>query len=457
MQRTVDFTDKYAGRVSGDFVSRFARIANEEQKVARAQAEIDRLRAAGKQTANFETKLARAQDQLTQARAETETATDILEGRTPLGDSRSVRAIPESQIKGVETPDFQVSGGGMPGAPVEVKAVGEQGKLGKGAIDRNFRKAACIQISGQATATGGKAGVIRLDASATGTFPETNEEIGSNDSRTMAVELAKVSRPRYRYRLGRSSGSRTVGNEPATLEGRRAERHDCPGRNHARESMTSTSQDPNDDAPAREPIEDTWRWKQDAASWAVDFDGPVGDQTTTVNHWWSDLIARPLDDFAPLARAREVTLVDEQAAKRIAWRPHEPYVRFRERLLNAIRQHPAPLTNVDLDLDLRVWFRTKESPDRPVLAWLSFPGTRLVIYVDRQDRHGWALFELAHSLFSALTYPDMDDNRELHALNQPLLADALQRWQRRAGVPLQFEEDLAGTFEFGFSSDPDDY
>ncbi|HEY2383486.1 MAG TPA: DUF4157 domain-containing protein [Terriglobia bacterium] len=170
--KTAEFGEKYAGRVSGDFVSRFARVAKEEANVAKIQGSIA---AAGKGTTDSAKALARAQAALARAKAETNAATDILEGRTVFGKDRSVRAIPESDVKGVETPEFSVTGGGKPDALAEVKAIGDEaGKIGKDAIKRNFRKAAS-QISGHA-AKGQSGGLVRLDAGS-GTFPQTNADI----------------------------------------------------------------------------------------------------------------------------------------------------------------------------------------------------------------------------------------------------------------------------------------
>ncbi|OLT00517.1 hypothetical protein BJF90_34985 [Pseudonocardia sp. CNS-004] len=176
LQQTAAFGEKYAGRVSGDFASRFAQVAREEAKVARIQEKIDSLRTARMPTADAEKSLAKAKASLTRARAEVNAATDILEGRTVFGEGRSVRAIPESKIEGVETPEFVVTGGGKPDAIAEVKAIGDaEGRIGKDAIQRNFRKAAS-QISAQAAAKHETGGLVRLDAG-NGTFPQTNAEI----------------------------------------------------------------------------------------------------------------------------------------------------------------------------------------------------------------------------------------------------------------------------------------
>lgn len=176
LQQTAAFGTKYAGRVSGDFVARFARVADAEATVARIQGKIADLTAAGKNTANVEKQLARAKVALARAKAETNLATDILEGRTAFGEGRSVRAIPESKIEGVETPEFSVTGGGKPDAIAEVKAIrDETGRIGKDAIQRNFRKAAS-QITEQAATKGQTGGLVRLDAGEA-TIPKTNAEI----------------------------------------------------------------------------------------------------------------------------------------------------------------------------------------------------------------------------------------------------------------------------------------
>jgi hypothetical protein len=174
--RTVAFGEKYAGRVSGDFVSRFAGVAQEEAKVARVQERIDLLRAKGQSTVDAEKSMAKAEASLARAQAETTAATDILEGRTVLGEGRSVRGIPRSDVEGVQTPEFAVTGGGRPDAIVEVKRLGnEAGKIGKEAVKQNFRKAAS-QISTQAAAKGETGALVRLDAGR-GTIAQTNDEI----------------------------------------------------------------------------------------------------------------------------------------------------------------------------------------------------------------------------------------------------------------------------------------
>ena len=167
----------------------------------------------------------------------------------------------------------------------------------------------------------------------------------------------------------------------------------------------------------------------------------------------ADTVAGLLDDFISLARLRTATLLANDGPTCLTWRADEPYAQFHARLLDAIAAHPLPLTAVELGLDVRVWVRTTDSPDRPQLAWLSYPGIELGLHLDDST---WVDFSLDNTLFSAFTYPDEDPN-PLYPLNQPLLEAALRRLRARATEPLDRTGELPGTYEFGFSSDRDDY
>jgi hypothetical protein len=184
LQRTAAFGEKYAGRVSGNFVERFAKIADSEAKLERIRGKIADLEKASKSTKNLESQLAKAEAQFARDNAELTQATDILEGRTVFGKDRSVYAIPEERVagrkklEGEETADFRVSGSGQPDMLAEGKRLGDEtGKIAKYTIRRDFGKAAS-QISAEAARTGEKGGLVRLDASGT-TIPKTNDEIAN--------------------------------------------------------------------------------------------------------------------------------------------------------------------------------------------------------------------------------------------------------------------------------------
>jgi hypothetical protein len=216
-----------------------------------------------------------------------------------------------------------------------------------------------------------------------------------------------------------------------------------------------TTHAPNDDAPSRTHTADTWRWKQDGASWMASLPLPIGDAATT-NRSVAAAVGGLLDDFAPLARVRTPLLLADDGPTRLTRHPDETYAQFRARLLDAIAAHPLPLTAVELGLDVRVWVRTTDSPDRPELAWISYPGIELGLHVLPMEGRAWVEFSLDNTLFSAFTYPDKDPN-PLYPFNQPLLEAALRRLRARSTGPLDREGELPGTHEFGFSSDRDDY
>ena len=209
---------------------------------------------------------------------------------------------------------------------------------------------------------------------------------------------------------------------------------------------------PDDDAPSRKEIADTWRWKQDGASWLAYLPLPSGD-AATVNRWVAAAVAGLLDDFTSLARVRIAKLLTDDGPTRFTRPADETYAQFRARLLDAIAARPLPLIAVELGLDVQVWVHTTVSPDRPELAWLSYPGIELGLHLDDS---AWVNFSLDNTLFSAFTYPDKDPN-PLYPLNQPLLEAALRRLRARSTDPLDRTGELPGTHEFGFSPDRDDY
>lgn len=209
---------------------------------------------------------------------------------------------------------------------------------------------------------------------------------------------------------------------------------------------------PDVDSPSSKEIADTWRWKQDGASWVASVSFSTGD-APTVNRLVANAAAGLFDDFAPLARVRTAMLLAEGGPTHLMRQPGERCIAFHARVLDGIAAHALPLLAVELGLDVRIWMCTTESPNRPELAWLSYPGIELGLHLTDT---AWVEFELDNTLFSAFTYPDMDPN-PLHPLNQPLLEGALRRMRARFAEPLQLYGELPGRIEFGFSSDRDDY
>ena len=205
----------------------------------------------------------------------------------------------------------------------------------------------------------------------------------------------------------------------------------------------------NDDSPPRQPRTDTWGWEQDGAAWHTELVQPAGMSRT---QWWRSFVEAWLEDFSPLTRVTEATLTNDDP-RTIVW-SDGAYTAFRERLLAAIVDASHDIVSLTLSLDLHAWFRVGDSmiPER---AWLRWSDVELYALIDPETNTGYATFELPLSLFAARSRA-RGDNHALHALNQPLLADALERWARRPGVKLSWSGELPGMYERGFLPDDEE-
>jgi hypothetical protein len=141
LSNLVSFMERYQGRISGDFASRFRRAVQKNDPI--------------------------------QAQAELNLAEDILEGKTRLGTNRSIEGLPEKSISGSQTPEYRVTGFNTGNHLVEVKVINKP--LSEEAIQRNVKKA-LSQIKEQAGETMEKGGLIRIDSSSA-TSQMTAEEI----------------------------------------------------------------------------------------------------------------------------------------------------------------------------------------------------------------------------------------------------------------------------------------
>jgi hypothetical protein len=144
------FLNKYKNKVSGEFAFRFGK-ANVPETAALEMAKQNRG-----------------------ARGEINSAIDILEGKTILGDAKSLRAIPEKKLPdGSTTPDFLITGADNSIRLAEIKTL--DGNISKNNIDGNLRKA-IYSIKNSAETTTGKA-YIRLDYRQAATTSWTRDQI----------------------------------------------------------------------------------------------------------------------------------------------------------------------------------------------------------------------------------------------------------------------------------------
>lgn len=122
------FMQKYQGKISGDFASRFRR-AVQKNDMLEAQAEI-------------------------------KLAEDLLEGRTVLGNNVKVEGLKDGVEEGVQTPEYRMITASGEKALAEVKAMAT---LSKNGFKNNLKKA-ISQVKEQMNSTGEAYGYIRIDA-----------------------------------------------------------------------------------------------------------------------------------------------------------------------------------------------------------------------------------------------------------------------------------------------------
>lgn len=116
--------------------------------------------------------------------------------------------------------------------------------------------------------------------------------------------------------------------------------------------------------------------------------------------------------------------------------------------MQAVREYPVPLDTLNIEVDLFVYVRTQESPERPIRAWVRLPRNEFIILGGPENQQPYLRFETGYTLFRPLS-KDYEDNSELYSLNQPLLENALRRWEQRFGAICEVDG-IPGIYEYGF-------
>jgi hypothetical protein len=205
-------------------------------------------------------------------------------------------------------------------------------------------------------------------------------------------------------------------------------------------------------APPVEPLVDTWDGADDAGSWSI---VPAGDEAAPANAWADAALAATARAFDGFARPWSIVFstVDRDDVAPVALVPEggERPDTFVERARAAIRAYAAPVHSVELQLEMLVRVRTPASPLRPVRVWTRLPAD-IELRAPGPGRRPYASLSVSHTLFR----PESSfggDNRELAALNAPLLASSLRRWEERLG-PITDVDGLTGVSRYGF--EPED-
>lgn len=130
------------------------------------------------------------------------------------------------------------------------------------------------------------------------------------------------------------------------------------------------------------------------------------------------------------------------------------YEEYIEKVLNAIREYPHSIEELEMDVDLFVYVRTEESPNQPTRAWVRHLG-ELVIWGGREYGRPYLFLSMGNTLFYPFSYFPIEDNSELCCLNQPLLENALRKWEQHFGEISELEG-LPGIYKYGFLPDEDE-
>lgn len=209
-----------------------------------------------------------------------------------------------------------------------------------------------------------------------------------------------------------------------------------------------------------EPLYDTWRSKDGVGTWGMylSFDFNYC-STKNINNWFASKIRETLDSFTGLVRIWSIFLNEMSIAGRdkksasFNWQESTFYEDYLANLFKGIQEYPVPIDRLTILVDMSVFVRTKEYPDRPILGWVRNLG-ELEISLELEDRKPYIYLTMDRTLFCQFSYLYQEDNSELFYLNQPLLENALRRWEARLGEIEEVEGLLGlGFYKYGFLPD----
>ena len=215
------------------------------------------------------------------------------------------------------------------------------------------------------------------------------------------------------------------------------------------------NQSVSENLPSIEPLIDTWRILSNVGTWYITLDNLDFTHLSyqEINEWYYKTVTNTLEAFSEFGRVWKVFLSPSNREKFkgivLEWQLEESYQVYVEKVLRAIKTFPDIICTLEISIDLLVFVRTKQSPNKPIRAWIrnlgsfSFCGGLI---------HGkpFLYFDIEHTLFCLSTY--YDENVELYSLNQPLLENTLRSWEQKIGK-INEVEGIEGIYEYGFLPD----
>ena len=214
----------------------------------------------------------------------------------------------------------------------------------------------------------------------------------------------------------------------------------------------------NINLPCVQPSLDSWGAKSEAGDWSIS--PSYNFKNTSVqerNAWYTEAMMSTVEAFSSLARVSRVSFgsLPDSDNKSFKWDLEESYEKYLEKVCRAIQEYPVDIFRLYILLDLFVYIRTKESPNKPIRTWVGEFGDsigigEIQIEIDSlMDYEPFLYFETTHTLFYPDSWDNHEDNSELAQLNQPLLEEALKNWEQKFDAEIE-AEGLPGIYKYGF-------
>ncbi|RME25322.1 MAG: hypothetical protein D6798_09255 [Deltaproteobacteria bacterium] len=195
---------------------------------------------------------------------------------------------------------------------------------------------------------------------------------------------------------------------------------------------------PSRDDPDCRPVMDSWRYRQDVATWYFTA-ARNPDPGVSGNAIIADILRRSIHACRDFLRLRTAEMQGPARSLPTLQRgPDESAEAFEARALHAVETAPLDLDSFFADLDLNAWVRLE--PGGPLQrGWIRSAGSfDLTLHPD--------------DLYLALTLNVLafcdgnmvgEDNHDLYLRNAPLLADALHRLEEQVGPITEWEGEPA--------------
>lgn len=204
-----------------------------------------------------------------------------------------------------------------------------------------------------------------------------------------------------------------------------------------------------------EPIQDTWEIRGDIAAWYINLKLEFASLSTKeINSWYAETFAKILEALTSFARVWQVSFKSNTKSKTtetsLKWASGVEYRNYIEGIIETIQRFPDAIEQLEINFDLSVFVRTKDSPNKPIRAWVRSLANLTIRAGKEYEKYADPVIyiDMDHTLFCPSSMYE-EDNGELYSLNQPLLEKALRCWEERIGTINEFDG-LEGIYEYGF-------